>query len=33
LQLFPNATFRKFTDKWHFNFEKRIIEVEEDIKK
>lgn len=33
LKLFPNAIFRKFSDKWHFNFEERIIEVEEDIKK
>lgn len=33
LQYFPKSVFRKFTNKWHFNFEKRIIEVEEDIKK
>lgn len=33
LKLFPNARFRKFTDKWHFFNEQRIIELEEDIKK
>ena len=33
LKFFPNATFRKFTDKWHFYKEMRIIELEDDIKK
>lgn len=32
LKLFPNCIFREFSDKWHFNFEMRITEVEEDIK-
>lgn len=32
IQYFPHAVKRKFTDKWHFYFEERLIELEEDIK-
>jgi len=30
---FPTATFREFTDKWHFYKEARLPEIEEDIKR
>lgn len=29
---FPDAIFREFTDKWHFYWEERIVELEQDIK-
>ena len=29
---FPDATFREFSNKWHFYMEERLTEIEDDIK-